>query len=116
MGFFKAEGLKEYEDIAAMNDGTVAIILETRNGKKSPHVKLAVLVDKPRKYSIKMNELKFFEKAFDAKFPKRSESTYCRFEPLKERFEILDDVIRTKESGEDILIKKVTFYEGLLDR
>lgn len=116
MGFFRAKGIKEYEAIAAKNSGRVAVFLETRNGEKSPATKLAVIVNKPRQFSIRMNELKFFEKSFDAKFPQKDEFTYCRFAPLDEEFEIFENYIKLKKSGKEITIKKVSYYEGLLDR
>lgn len=116
MGFFRADGIKEYRAIAAKNSGSVAILLETRNGKNSPAAELAVLVSKPRQFTIRMNELKFFEKSFDARFFQKDEFTYCKFAPLDEEFEIFDDFIKLKESGRQITIKKVSYYEGLLDR
>ncbi len=116
MGFFRAQGIKEYESIAAKNSGRTAVFLETRNGKDSPATELAVLVSRPRQFSIRMNELKFFEKSFDAKFPQKDVFTYCRFAPLDEEFEIFDDYIKLKNSGKEISIKKVSYYEGLLDR
>lgn len=117
MGFFKAKGIQEYKSIASKNNGKVAILLETRNGDKSPATKLVMMVNTPRQYSIKMNELKvFFENAFDEKFPVRSESVYCRYRPVDEEFEISEDFIKLKSSGEEIVIKKVPYYAGLLDR
>lgn len=116
MGFFRADGIKEYEAIAAKNSGRVAVFLETRNGSKSPAVELAILVGRPRQYSIRMNELKFFEKSFDAKFSQKDDFTYCRFAPIDEEFEIFDDYIKLKKSGKEIPVKKVSYYEGLLDR
>lgn len=116
MGFFRAEGIKEYKTIASKNNGNVAIILETRNGKKSPAVELAVMVNSPRQFAIRMNELKYFEKAFIEKFPQRDENTYCRFSPINEEFHLGDDEIKVKKSGKTIIIKKLTYYTGLLDR
>lgn len=116
MGFFRADGIKEYRAIASKNSGTAAILLETRNGKNSPAAELAILVDKPRQFTIRMNELKFFEKAFDARFPDKDEYTYCKFKAIDEKFNILEDFIKLKESGREITIKKVSYYEGLLDR
>ncbi|HNX23862.1 MAG TPA: hypothetical protein PKG60_07410 [Spirochaetota bacterium] len=117
MGFFRAKGIKEYRAIAAKNNGKVAILLETRNGKKSPETRLVIIVSTPRQYSIKLNELKvFFEKAFDAKYPVRDEFTYCNYRPVDEEFELSEDFIKLKSSGEKILIKKVPYYAGLLDR
>lgn len=116
MGFFRADGIKEYRAIAAKNSGPVAILLEARNGKNSPGAELAVLVNKPRQFVIRMNELKFFEKAFNAKFSKKDKYTYCKFAPVNEEFSIFDDFIKLKESGKEIIIKKVSYYEGLLDR
>ncbi len=116
MGFFRADGIKEYKAIAAKNSGSVAVFLETRNGKNSPAIELAVIVDRPRQYSIRMNELKFFKKSFETKFPQKDEFTYCGFAPLDEEFEIFEDYIKLKNSGKEITIKKVSYYEGLLDR
>jgi len=116
MGFFRADGIKEYRAIAEKNSGHVAILLETRNGKNSPAAELAVIVDKPRQFSIRMNELKFFERSFNAKFPQKDEYTYCKFGPVNEEFEISDDFIKLKNTGRQIAIKKVSYYEGLLDR
>lgn len=116
MGFFRAEGIKEYRAIASKNSGKVAIILETRNGKKSPAVELAVMAATPRQFAIKMNELKYFEKAFIDKFPERDEHTYCRFAPINEEFHLGEDEINVKSSGKSITIKKVPYYTGLLDR
>jgi len=117
MGFFRAKGIKEYEAIASKNKGKVAILLETRNGKKSPETKLVMIVSAPRQYSIKLNELRvFFETAFDAKFPVKDEFTYCRYRPIDEEFELNEDFIKLKSSSEKILIKKVPYYSGLLDR
>ena len=116
MGFFRADGIKEYKAVALKNNGNVAIILETRNGKKSPAVVLAVMATSPRQFAIKMNELKYFEKAFIEKFPQRDEHTYCRFGPINEEFHIDDDEIKVKSSGKAITIKKVPYYTGLLDR
>jgi len=116
MGFFRGPGVKEYKAIAAKNNGKVAILLETRNGKRSQETRLVFIVDTPRKYSIKMHELKvFFESAFDAKFPARDEFTYCKFSPLDEEFILSDDFIQVKSSKEEIKIKKVPYYSGLLD-
>ena len=117
MGFFRGKGIKEYKAIAAKNSGKVAILLETRNGKKSPATRLVMLVNTPRQYTIKMNELKvFFENAFDAKFSSRDEYIYCRYSPIDEEFELSEDFIKLKASGEMIEIKKVPYYTGLLDR
>jgi len=116
MGFFRADGIKEYEAIAAKNSGRTAVFLETRNGENSPAIELAILVDRPRQYSIRINELKFFEKSFDAKFPEKDNFTYCRFAAIDEEFEIFEDYIKLKKSGKEIPIKKVSYYEGLLDR
>ncbi len=116
MGFFRADGIKEYRAIAAKNSGSVAILLETRNGKNSPVAELAVLVDKPRQFTIRMNELKFFERAFNEKFLKKDKYTYCRYAAIDEEFEIFENYIKLKESGRQIVIKKVSYYDGLLDR
>lgn len=117
MGFFKAKGIKEYKAIAAKNSGKVAILLETRNGKKSEETKLVIMVNTPRQYSIKLNELRvFFENAFDAKFPEKDGYTYCRYSPVNEEFELNEDFIMLKSTGEKIIIKKVPYYSGLLDR
>jgi len=117
MGFFRANGIKEYKAVAAKNNNKVAILLETRNGEKSPATKLVIIVKTPRQYSIKLNELKiFFENAFDEKFPLRNESIYCRYCPVDEEFELAADFIKLKISGEEIAIKKVPYYAGLLDR
>jgi hypothetical protein len=117
MGFFRGVGVKEYKAISAKNNGKTAILLETRNGKRSNEIRLVIIVDTPRKYSIKMNELKcFFESAFDAKFPKRDEFIYCRYRPIDEEFVLFDDFLKVKSSGEKIMIKKVPYYAGLLDR
>ncbi len=117
MGLFRASGIKEYEAVAAKNGGRVAILLETRNGVHSPETRLVIIVNSPRKYSIKMHELKmFFERAFDEKFPEKDEFTYCRYMPLDEVFDLFDDYIMLKSSGERIVIKKVPYYTGLLDR
>jgi hypothetical protein len=76
-----------------------------------------MIVNAPRQYSIKLNELKvFFENAFDAKFPGRDEYTYCRYSPVDQEFELNEDFIKLKNSGEEIVIKKVPYYAGLLDR
>lgn len=117
MGFFRAKGIREYKAMAEKNSGRVAILLETRNGSASPETKLAIIVKSPRQYIIKMHELKvFFENAFDAKFPVRSEFTYCKYRPLDEEFEFSEDFIRIKSSAEKIRIIKVPYYTGLLDR
>ncbi len=117
MGFFRSKGIKEYKAIAAKNEGKVAILLETRNGIKSPETKLVILVKTARQYSIKMNELKvFFEKAFDEKFQVKDEFTYCKYSPIDEEFVVMEDSIRLKSSGDEISIKKVPYYTGLLDR
>ncbi len=117
MGFFRAKGIKEYKAIAAKNNGKVAILLETRNGSASPETRLVMIVKTPRQYTIKLHELMvFFEKAFDAKFPVRDEFTFCKYRPIDEAFEIYDDFIKLKSSGEEIQIKKVPYYAGLLDR
>lgn len=117
MGFFRGYGIKEYKSIAEKNNGRVAILLETRNGKKSPETRLVLIVKTPRQYSIKLNEIKvFFESAFDAKFPVRDEFVYCKYRPIDEEFVLNDDYIKLKNSGEEIAIKKVSYYSGLLDR
>lgn len=116
MGFFRAEGIKEYRSIASKNSGNVAIILETRNGAKSPAVELAIMANTPRQFAIKMNELKYFEKAFNEKFQSMDEHTYCKFGPINEEFHIGEDEIKVKSSGRSIVIKKVPYYTGLLDR
>jgi hypothetical protein len=117
MGFFRAKGIKEYEAIAAKNNGKAAILLETRNGKKSPESRVVIIVKTARQYSIKLNELKvFFENVFDAKFPDRDEFVYCNYRPIDEEFELSEDFITLKKSGDKILIKKVPYYSGLLDR
>jgi len=117
MGLFRGKGVKEYNAIAAKNKGRVAILFETRNGRKSPETRLVFLVDTPRKYTIKMNELKvFFESAFDAKFPVKDASTYCKFMPIDEEFAVFDDFIKVKSSGDEIKIRKVPYYAGFLDR
>ncbi len=117
MGLFSGKGMKDYSAIAARNSGKVAILLETRNGKKSPATKLVMIVKTPRQYTIKMNELKiFFETAFDSKYPERNEFTYCRYSPVDQEFDLTEDFIRLKGSGEVIAIKKVPYYSGLLDR
>ncbi|HOK01512.1 MAG TPA: hypothetical protein PKX79_02525 [Spirochaetota bacterium] len=115
MGFFVAQGMKEYKEIASKNNGKVAIILQTRNGKKSPAVELAILASSPREFSIKMNELKYFEKAFKEKFEKQDTFTYCRFFPLNEKFDFVDDDYIAVD-GRNIKIKKVPYYTGLLDK
>jgi len=117
MGFFRGEGIKQYEAIAVKNNGKVAILLETRNGLTSSATRLVMIVSSPRQYSIKMHELEvFFERAFDAKFPSRDEYTYCRYAPVDVEFDITDDFIKLKITGEEISIKKVPYYSGLLDR
>jgi hypothetical protein len=117
MGFFSGKGIKEYKAIAAKNKGKVAILLETRNGEKSLETRLVFIVDTPRKYSIKIHELEcFFESAFDEKFPVRDEFTYCKFRPIDEEFALFDDFIRLTNSGDEIKIRKVPYYSGLLDR
>ncbi|MCL1832952.1 MAG: hypothetical protein FWG49_00460 [Leptospirales bacterium] len=117
MGFFRGVGVKEYKAIAAKNSGKVAILLETRNGKKSHETRLVFITDTPRKYSIKINELKcFFESAFDEKFPVKDEFTYCKFRPINEEFTLFDDFIKVKSSGDEIMIRKVPYYSGFLDR
>jgi len=117
MGFFRGKGLKEYKAIAAKNKGKVAILFETRNGKSSAETRLVFIVDTPRKYTIKMNELKcFFESAFDAKFPVRDEFTYCKFRPIDEVFALSGDFIKIMSSGDEIKIRKTPYYAGFLDR
>jgi len=116
MGFFRAEGIKEYRAVASKNNGNVAIILQTRNGKKSPETEVAVMANTPRQFSIRMNELKYFERAFNEKFPVSDEYTYCRFNPLDEEFHLDEDKITVKSSGRSIVLKKVSYYTGLLDR
>ncbi len=117
MGFFRSTGIKEYKAIAAKNNGKTAILLETRNGKGSPETRLVMIVKTPRQYTIKMHELMvFFEKAFDAKFPVKNEFTYCKYRPIDEEFELNEDFIKLKSTGEEIRIKKVPYYAGLLDR
>jgi len=117
MGFFRSDGIKEYRAIAAKNNGKVAILLETRNGEASPETRLVMIVKTPRQYTIKMHEIMvFFEKAFDTKFAKKNEFTYCRYRPIDEEFELNEDIIKLKSSGEEIQIKKVPYYAGLLDR
>jgi hypothetical protein len=117
MEFFRGKGMKEYKAIAAKNNGKVAILLETRNGIRSPETRLAFIVDTPRKYSIRIHELRcFFESAFDAKFPVRDEFTYCKYRPIDEEFTLFDDYIRLAGSGDEIRIKKVPYYAGFLDR
>jgi hypothetical protein len=117
MGFFRAKGIKEYEAIAAKNHGRTAILLETRNGKNSPETRLVMIVKTPRQYSIKLHELAvFFESAFDSKFPVKDEYTYCRYRPINEEFELTEDFIKLKNSGDEIQIKKVPYYAGLLDK
>jgi len=116
MGFFRAEGIKEYKAIASKNNGNVAIILATRNGAGSPATELAIMANTPRQFTIKMNELKYFEKAFTEKFTFRDDNTYCKFAPLDEEFHLGEDEITVKNSGRAIRIKKVSYYTGLLDR
>jgi len=116
MEFFSAPGMKEYKRIAGMNIGRVAIILVTRNGKKSPESRFALIVESARQYTIKMNELKFFYRSFRAKFPVEDDCTFCRFFPYEGVFELNPDSIRLRSTGESIIIKKVPYYEGLLDR
>ena len=117
MGLFIGNGMKEYKAIAAKNNGKVAILFETRNGKSSSETRLVFIVDTPRKYSIKMNELKcFFESAFDAKFPVRDEFTYCKYSPIDEKFILSADFIKIMNSGEEIKIRKTPYYAGFLDR
>lgn len=116
MGIFQATGMKEYKRIADKNLGRTAIILVTRNGRKSTEARYAVVVEKPRQYLIKINELKFFYKSFSAKFPVEDEFTYCRFFPYDGVFELGPESIKLRSTGETIMIKKVSYYEGLLDR
>ncbi len=116
MGFFRADGIKEYKAIATKNNGNVAIILQTRNGEKSPATELAVIANTPRQFVIRMNELKYFEKAFKEKFSVNDEHTYCKFGPLDEEFQLTENEIKVKSSGKSIVIKKVSYYTGLLDR
>ena len=117
MGLFTGTGMKEYKAIAAKNKGKVAILFETRNGKGSPETRLVFIVDTPRKYTIKMNELKcFFETAFDEKFPVRDEFTYCKYSPIDEEFALSADFIKIKNSGDEIKIRKTPYYAGFLDR
>lgn len=116
MGFFIAPGMKEYKRIAGKNIGRTAIILVTRNGRKSPETRFALVVETPRQFTIRMNELKFFYKSFSAKFPVEDDYTYCRFFPYDGVFELGPDSIRLRSTGESIMIKKVPYYEGLLDR
>ena len=117
MGFFRAKGIKEYEAIAAKNNGRVAILLETRNGNASAETRVVIIVKSPRQYMIKMHELKvFFENAFDEKFPLKGEFTYCKYRPIDEEFELSEDYIKLKSSADEIRIKKVPYYSGLLDR
>jgi len=100
MGFFRGKEIMEYQAIAAKNNGKVAILLETRNGKKSPETRLVIIVNTSRQYSIKINELKvFFEAAFDQKFPQRDEFIYCNYRPVDEEFELSEDFIKLKKSG-----------------
>ena len=117
MNFFRAKGIKEYKAIAAKNGGKAAILLNTRNGQKSPETKLVIMVKTPRQYLIKMNELKcFFENAFDLQHTTRDKYTYCDYSPIDEEFELHDDFIILKKSKEQIFIKKVPYYAGLLDK
>ncbi len=116
MEFFRAPGMKEYKRIAAKNIGRTAIILVTRNGRNSPETRFALVVDTPRQFTIRMNELRFFYKSFAAKFPVEDDYTYCRFFPYDGVFELNPDTIKLRSTGESIMIKRVPYYEGLLDR
>jgi len=116
MGLFRAPGIKEYRRIADKNIGRTAIVIVTRNGRISPETRLALIVESPRQFTIKMNELKFFRKSFLAKYPVEDEFTYCRFFPYDGVFQLDPDSITLVATGERIMIKKVPYYEGLLDR
>ena len=116
MGLFSSPGMKEYKRIAGLNIGRTAIIIVTRNGRKSPETRLALVVETPRQYTIKMNELQFFYRSFFKRYPVEDEYTYCRFFPYEGVFELGPDSIKLRSTGESIMIKKVPYYEGLLDR
>src|SRR5208337_2843601 len=116
MSLFRAKGIKEYQRIAAKNGGIAALLLETRNGKNSRETKLVMIVNSPRQFLIKKNEfIIFFGRAFDEKFPVKDKYTYYRYRPVDEKFELGEDFIKLRSSGEKIRIKKVPYYLGLLD-
>jgi len=116
MSIFRATGMKEFKKIAAINNGRVAILMETKFSTKKNNLKYVWIVQKPRQFSIKMNELKMVNKSFNKIHGEQSPERYFRFKPLGQKFEIFEDRIRLIESGEEIMIKTVPYYDTYLDK
>ncbi len=118
MGFtdiFRRPGMKEYKQIADKNNGTVAILFELKKNKDAAPIKKVVMTNNHRGFTIKTNELKRVKSSFDSMY-ETSADTYCKFAPVDEEFDLTEDNIRLKKSGEIIDIKKVPYYDGLLAR
>ncbi len=111
MTLFRSREKKEFIELASINEGRVAIILETQNGAGNPKKEAGFLVDSPRGYAIKMNELMMVRRSFNEKFSP-DESTCFNYFPVKEKFTLQNDHIVIGERK--VMLRKVPFYDSYL--
>jgi hypothetical protein len=114
MGLFRSREYKEYIKLAAVNNGSVAIMLETRKGKKEKAVRAAFIVDTPKGFAIKMNELMMVNISFRKNFPVQDEYTYFRYAPVQEKFNAADNMLSLDSMTGKIKIRTVPYYDCFL--
>jgi len=114
MGFFRSREYTEYMKLAAVNNGVVAITLETRRGKEEKAVRAAFIVDTPKGFAIKMNELMMVNISFRKNFPVQDEYTYFRYAPVQEKFKAADNTLSLDSMPEKIKIRTVPYYDCYL--
>jgi len=109
MGLFTPVGYKEYKRLAKINDGAIALLMKTKRKKISNE--FVFIVEKPKQFSIKMNELKMVQQSFKRE-NEISDECYFNFYPLEENFTLKNNEI-TLDDGSTYSVRGVPFYDSL---
>ncbi len=112
MTLFMSKEKKYFKELAAINQGKVAIVFETRKGKGSNQRESAFVVDTPRGFAIKMNELMMVSRSFKEKYSV-DKDTYFKYCPIEENFTLEEDFIILK-GEKKVSLRKVPFYDSYL--
>lgn len=112
MSLFMSNRKKYYNELAKINDGKVAIVYKTRKGKNSTLRESAFIVETPRGFAIKMNELMMVRRSFQEKFSDKREG-FFDYGPVTEKFKIEEDHILLA-SEKKISLRRVPFYDSYL--
>ncbi len=112
MSFLSPVGFKEYKRLSQVNEGSVALLMKTKRLQRFQES--VFIVNKPRQFSVKMNELKMVSLSF-GKENKVSDECFFEFHPLEEKFTLAANEIITK-SGKAYSIRNVPFYDSFIGK